>query len=214
MLVCPLDCWDICTMEKKGDKFIPTPYGITENFLCPKLNNYLKFPKYNPKFDLNEVESVLKKNIPKRVLFLKGSGNLGIIQNITKLFFEKYGATFAVGSSCDGLGEEGIIKGVGKSQILPIEEIKKGKNIIIWGRNPYVTNSHLIPLIKNKQILTIDVIKTETAKKSNYFYQIKPNRDIFLAKYLITKNREYLEKTGLKDVSILENMIKEGGVIL
>jgi len=214
MLVCPLDCWDICTMEKKGDKFIPTPYGITENFLCPKLNNYLKFPKYNPKFDLKEVESVLKKNIPKKVLFLKGSGNLGIIQNITKLFFEKYGATFAVGSSCDGLGEEGIIKGVGKSQILPIEEIKKGKNIIIWGRNPYVTNPHLIPLIKNKQILTIDVIKTETAKKSNYFYQIKPNRDIFLAKYLITKNREYLEKTGLKDVSILENMIKEGGVIL
>ena len=47
MLVCPLDCWDVCVMNKKGDKFIPTNEGITNNFLCSKLNNYFKYPKYN-----------------------------------------------------------------------------------------------------------------------------------------------------------------------
>lgn len=214
MLVCPLDCWDVCVMNKKGDKFIPTNEGITNNFLCSKLNNYFKYPKYNPKYNLDEVEKILKNTKPNKILFLKGSGNMGIMQNVTKLFFNKLGATFAVGSSCDGIGEEGIIKAGLKPQIMPIEEIKKAKNIIIWGRNPYITNTHLIPFLKNKTIITIDVIKTKTAKNSDYFYQIKPNTDIFLAKYLITKNKEYLKITGLKEVEVLESILDKSIILL
>ena len=214
MLVCPLDCWDVCVMDKKGDKFIPTNEGITQNFLCPKLNNYFKYPKHNPKYNLDEVEEILKNTSPKRILFLKGSGNLGIMQNVTKLFFDKLNATFAIGSSCDGLGEEGIKKAGLKAQILPTNEIKKAKNIIIWGRNPYVTNTHLIPFLKNKTIITIDVINTKTAKNSDYFYQIKPNSDIFLAKYLITKNKKYLKYTGLKEVEVLEKLIDKSIILL
>jgi hypothetical protein len=44
---------------------------------------------------------------------------MGIMQNVTKLFFEKLGATFAVGSSCDGLGEKGIINAGLKAHIIP-----------------------------------------------------------------------------------------------
>jgi hypothetical protein len=49
--------------------------------------------------------------------------------------------------------------------ILPIWIIKNAKNVIIWGRNPYVTNIHLLHLIKDKFAVTIDAIKTKTAKK-------------------------------------------------
>jgi hypothetical protein len=213
MLVCPLDCPDVCVMKKKGNKFIPTNDGITNNFLCPKLNNYFKYPKYNPEFNLDDVEKLLKFTSPNRILFLKGSGNMGIMQNVTKLFFEKLGATFAVGSSCDGLGEKGIIDTGLTSQIIPTDKIKKAKNVIFWGRNAYETNTHLIPLIKNSKKLCIDVRKTKTAKNSDIFYQINPNSDIFLAKYLITKNREYLEKTGLKEVEEIEKMLEEGAII-
>ena len=214
MLVCPLDCWDICVMDKKDNKFIPTNKGVTNNYLCYKLNNYFKFPKYNIEFNLGEVEKVLKSVEPKRILFLKGSGNLGIMQNITKLFFEKLGATFAVGSSCDGKGEEGIIEAVGDTHILPLKTIKEAKNIIIWGRNPYITNTHLIPYLKNKNIITIDVRYTDTAKHSNVFYQIKPNSDIFLAKYLITKDKKFLKYTGLDKVDELEKVLDESIILL
>jgi len=214
MLVCPLDCWDICQMSKQGNKFIPSKNGITNGYLCYKLNNYFKFQKYNPKYNLDEIEEVLKSTTPNKVLFLKGSGNLGIMQNITKLFFEKFGATFAIGSSCDGKGEEGIIKAIGDTPILTTDKLKKAKNIIIWGRNPYITNTHLIPFLKNKKIITIDVRYTETAKNSDVFYQIKPNTDIFLAKYLITKNKEYLKITGLTQVDELEAILDKSIILL
>jgi anaerobic selenocysteine-containing dehydrogenase len=213
MLVCPLDCWDMCVMKKEGDKFIPTNEGITNNFLCPKLNNYFKYPKYNPEFNLNEVEKLFKSTKPNRILFLKGSGNTGIMQNITKLFFEKLGATFVVGSSCDGLGEKGIINAGLKAQIISTNKIKKAKNIVFWGRNSYETNTHLIPLIKNTKKLCIDVRLTKTARNSDVFYQINPNSDIFLAKYLVTKKKKYLEKTGLKEVNELEKILNEGAII-
>jgi len=189
-MFCPLDCWDACQCKMENEKWKIKGKGITP-YLCWKLNNYFKFPSetvsiYNGKnIMLNEafekLTKILKNTEPKKVLFVKGSGNMGIMQNVTKLFFEKYGATFVVGSTCDGLGEEGIIKGRGKSLILPTWIIQNAKNVIIWGRNPYVTNIHLIPMIKDKFTVTIDVIETKTAKNSDFFIQVKPNSDFYLA---------------------------------
>ena len=64
---------------------------------------------------------------------------------------------------------------------------------MFWGRNSYETNTHLIHLIKNTKKLCIDVRLTKTARNSDVFYQINPNSDIFLAKYLVTKKKKYLE---------------------
>jgi len=247
-MFCPLDCWDSCNLEFSEKKFIglpPTPY------LCWKLNNYFKFKrqtnaKYNGKdisLDkaLEKFVEILKNSEPKRVLFVKGSGNMGIMQNVTKLFFEKYGATFAVGSTCDGIGEEGIKRSRGKSLILPTWVIKNAKNILIWGRNPAVTNIHLLPLIKNKNVKVIDVINSKTAKMFN-FIQVKPNSDYFLAillaKEVIERNlikrddgvgfseykklvfsyskNELLEKVGINEEILKEliEFIKDGAVVL
>ena len=248
-MFCPLDCWDACQLKIengtfKGDAFSP--------YLCWKLNNYFKFPretsaKFNSKNimltkGLKKLVEILKETEPKKVLFVKGSGNMGLMQNVTKLFFEKYKATFAVGSTCDGMGEMGIINSRGKSLILPTSIIKNAKNIIIWGRNPYVTNIHLLDLIKNKSILTIDVIKTKTAKNSDFFIQVKPNSDYFLAlllsKLVFEKNlvkrsdgvgfekfktivdnyskEELIKRCGvsLDEANILLEKLLEGAVIL
>ena len=251
-MFCPLDCWDSCKLKFKiydknkfeGDNFSP--------YLCWKLNNYFKFSRetavrFNSKNimlseGLKKLTKIFKNTPPKKVLFIKGSGNMGLMQNVTKLFFEKYGATFAIGSTCDGIGERGIVNSRGKSLILPTWIIKKAKNIIIWGRNPYVTNIHLLDLIKNKSVLTIDVIKTKTAKNSDFFIQVKPNSDYFLAlllaKSVFEKNlvkrsdgigfekfketvesyskEELIKKCGvtLKNAEILLEKLLEGAVIL
>ena len=190
-MFCPLDCWDSCKLKVKNEKLKVKFEGDGFSpYLCWKLNNYHKFPrkiptKYKSKNimlseGLEKLVYILKKTDPKKVLFVKGSGNMGIMQNVTKLFFEKYGATFAVGSTCDGIGEMGIKKGRGKSLILPTWVIKNAKKVLIWGRNAAVTNIHLLPLIKNKEVLVIDTIKSKTAKMYE-FIQVKPNSDYFLA---------------------------------
>ncbi|GAX88240.1 conserved hypothetical protein [Lebetimonas natsushimae] len=203
-MFCPLDCWDACQCKINNGKWKIVGEGITP-FLCWKLNNYFKFsserfPKYNGKNimlneALNKLTNILKTIKSNKVLFIKGSGHMGLMQNVTKLFFEKYGATFAVGSTCDGIGEKGIINSRGKSLILPTWIIKNAKNIIIWGRNPYVTNIHLLSLIKDKFTVTIDTVKTKTAKNSNFFIQVKPNSDYYLA---ILLSQMVIEKKLLK----------------
>jgi len=248
---CPLDCWDSCQCKIENGEWKISGDGFTP-YLCWKLNNYFEFSResstklYGKNIMLSEglkkLTKILKNTEPKKVLFIKGSGNMGIMQNITKLFFEKYGATFAIGSTCDGIGEKGIKKSRGKSLILPTWIIKNAKNVIIWGRNPYVTNIHLLPLIKNKYTLTIDVIKTKSAKNSNYFIQIRPNSDYYLAillSQLVIKNNlikrndginfetfknivfsyskdELIKKCGVKkkDIEKLLNIILEGSVVL
>ena len=203
MLACPLDCWDSCQMQLDNNSFRATSFS---KFLCYKLNNYFKFQKeqnaywQNQKILLPEalekLSDILKKTDSKKVLFLKGSGNQSNMQNVTKLFFEKYLATFAVGSTCDGIGEMGIVNARGVSLNLPSFVIKNAKNIILWGRNAYETNIHLLPLINNKIKVCIDVIKTKTAKNSNLFLQIKPESDYFLA---ILLSRLVIEKNIVKN---------------
>jgi len=250
-MFCPLDCWDTCQCKIENGKWKIKGVGFTP-YLCYKLNNYFKFPretsaKLNSKnIMLNEglkkLVEILKSVEPKKVLFVKGSGNMGLMQNVTKLFFEKYGATFAVGSTCDGMGERGILKSRGKSLILPTWIVKNAKNVIIWGRNPYVTNIHLLDLIKDKFTLTIDVVKTKTVKNSDVFIQVKPNSDYFLAlllsklvfeKHLVRRSdginfekfkkivdsylkEELIKKSGvdLKSVETLLEKLLEGAVIL
>ena len=195
-MFCPLDCWDSCEVIKKFDKFVATYHS---KFLCSKLNSY--FYQDLEVSNLDYLVNILKTTPPHKVLFIKGSGNMGMMQNVTKLFFEKYGATFGVGSTCDGIGEKGIIKSRNKSSILPLWVIKNAKNIIIWGRNPYITNIHLINLIQNKKVITIDVINTKTAKNSDIFLQVSPNSDYFLAillAQLIIKKNLYINSPTQK----------------
>ncbi len=200
-MFCPLDCWDSCKLKVQNGKF-----KIDENFfqkvfnrqgkgfLCHKLNNYFNYQREtSSKLNSNNIMLskalkklflILKETKPKRVLFIKGSGNMGFFQNSTKLFFEKYGASFAIGSTCDGLGEMGVRKAIGKSLSLPLKVIENSKNIILWGRNSYITNTHLIPLIQNKHLTVIDVLPSKSAKNADKFIRIKVNRDYFLALFL------------------------------
>jgi len=243
-MFCPLDCWDSCKINLKENKFIIDKEFFkifsqtSKPFLCYKLNHYFQFQQ-TYKNDLKKVVKLLKE--AKNILYIKGSGNMGVFQNVTKLFFEKIGATFAIGSTCDGIGEKGIKKAINKSLSLPLKVIKNSKNIILWGRNAYVTNTHLIPIIDKKYKITIDAIYTKSARNSDKFIQVKVNRDYFLALLLSRiviendkfnkngKNFEEFKKivfsysinelinfsgVNLKEANFLLNKLKEGSAVL
>jgi anaerobic selenocysteine-containing dehydrogenase len=208
---CPLDCYDACSIEYINNSIKPLTKGYTNGFLCSHLNHYEKHktiqtPKYKGKdISLEKAISLLKEILEKtpknKILYYRGSGNFGLMQEVSDHFFASFGATLTDGSLCDGAGEAGIIEGRGSNKNMPTSEIGKSEVVIIWGRNPHTTSSHLLPLLKNKTIIVIDPIKTKIAKTSDLFIQIKPHGDLYLA-MLLTRflymydehNQEFLNK--------------------
>ena len=208
---CPLDCYDGCVIVYEDKKIKASKNGHTQGFLCPHLNHYEKYetikkPRYQgEEITLDEALGILKEILEKtnkdEILHYRGSGNFALMQEVTEHFFASFGATLTDGSLCDGAGEVGIIEGRGSNKNMSISEIGKSDVVIFWGRNPHVTSSHLLPLIKDKTIIVIDPLKTEIAKMADVFVQIKPHYDMFLAmllsRFLYIQydiDEEYLQK--------------------
>ena len=196
---CPLDCYDACEVKvTEGGLKGSTSHKITNGKLC-KLFGYLQNEQpIKTSLSLKERLSKLVSSLithRSSLLYYKGSGNMGVMQNSTKLFFEKYGATFASGSLCDGAGAAGIEEGRGDVINPKLENLTNSDIIIVWGRNLTVTSPHIYRLIKDKTFITIDPVCTEIARKSELHIQIKPKTDHLLAKNL---TKLYLEDSDDK----------------
>ena len=189
---CPLDCYDGCSIlfengKLKGDKSHP----VTKGYLCAKMNKFLEYERvdgasYKGKnIELQEALKILSCKIEEykdgKNLHFTGSGNLGRMQHITKEFFVRYGFFGTKGSLCDGAGDAGIKEGRGANLMLPPSEIEKSEVVIVWGRDPSISNTHILPFLKDKKLVVIDPYKTDLAKKADIFLQIKPRGDFYLA---------------------------------
>jgi anaerobic selenocysteine-containing dehydrogenase len=145
---CPLDCFDSCSVvlddegKLKGDKNHP----ITQGYLCHHLNNYHKFnrvqkPRFtNKEISMDEAIEILSDKLkncePSKVLYFKGSGNLGVMQSVTRMFFDKYGATLTKGGLCEEAGIYGIEEGRGAALPLSPNVVKDSDVVIIWVEIP------------------------------------------------------------------------------
>ena len=212
---CPLDCWDACAItcdSSHPHKLVATPtQPIYNGTLCRLLNKEIhEAPRIQaPRVDgkelsmseaLDEVAKIFKESKP---LLWRGSGNLGVMQEVTNLLIAKLGGTLTYGSLCDGAGGAGIVEGRGVNRQLPLEQIKKAEVIVVWGRNIPVTNSHLMPFIEGKTLIVIDPVKTSLAQKADIHIQIKPRSDFYLAILLArfitmenSQNDEWLQEWG------------------
>ncbi|MFK5880964.1 MAG: molybdopterin-dependent oxidoreductase [Sulfurospirillum sp.] len=209
---CPLDCFDSCSVvlgddgRLKGDKNHP----ITQGFLCHHLNNYHKIPRIlKPLYRGREIEldealnilvQKLKQSMPAKTLYYKGSGNLGAMQSVTRLFFDRYGAVVTKGGLCEEAGIYGIQEGRGAALPLSPNIVKQSDVVIVWGRNTSITNSHMLPSLKGKKLIVIDPRKTDIAKKADIHVAIKPRSDLWLA--MLLSRAAYMEQ--MEDVDFIE----------
>ena len=190
---CALDCYDACKIviqdnafpKIEGDKEHPVGNGA----LCTLLNKSIHDEEriLNPRVDgvevsMDEAMQAVKKafETPSSLLW-RGSGNMGVMQEVTNLFMERINGTLTHGSLCDGAGDAGILEGRGVNRTLPLEQIKKADTVVIWGRNVTVTNAHIVPFLEDKNIVVIDPVKTAIAKKADMHLQIQPRTDYYLA---------------------------------
>ncbi len=212
---CPLDCFDACKVNYIDGVCKPNNDFLTNKNLC-KLFGYLisedNLRDKNVNNTLNKVYDRLKEAVEKKqnILYYKGSGNMGVMQNITKKLFEQLGATFATGSLCEAAGEAGIILGRDDVVNPPISKLQECEIIVCWGRNFTKTSSHIYDLVKDKQFITIDPYATQIAKKSNIFLQIPPKGDFALVKLLekILLNQNIQEK-DCKKLNITKKQLQD-----
>ena len=175
---CGLDCYDACEIIYENGK-------IGGN-LCSVVHNQLPNTPRITKPTIDGVEVTMQEaldaiSLDKNSLLYRGSGNVGVMNDITNLLFDRLGATTTKGSLCDGAGEYGIEEGRGFNSVVTPRSINEAEVVVVWGRNISTTNSHLMPYLKGKKLIVIDPIKTQIAKKADIFLQIKPRSDFYLA---------------------------------
>lgn len=186
-------------------------HPFTRGALCPKVNRYLGERYYNPErqvhpmrrtargwerigwdaaLDLaaDRLESARKRHGSLSVLYHKGNGSFAGLKVLGERFFNLYGgATHAVGRYCAGEGDYGTTQSFGWPEIHdPLDLAAHSRLFLIWGRNPAVTNPHMMPLIKEARArgalaIVVDPVRTRTARDCDRGVHPRPGSDGHLA---------------------------------
>ena len=128
---CGLDCYDACSIIVEDNDFkikgnVSHPAG--NGALCALLNKYMfETPRIEkPRINGVEVsmeaalEAVAEAFKTDKSLLWRGSGNLGVMQEVSNLFMEKIEGSLTKGSLCDASGDAGIVMGRGVNRTLPL----------------------------------------------------------------------------------------------
>ena len=185
-------------------------HPVTAGFLCPKgallpkwfhAKDRLKKPlirtgdRGSGKFmevSWNEViklvaeklRETIKEYGSESVLVYQYAGDRGVVSYAFPLRLFHYLNTAMLDYGiCDRAGQEALKDVYGTAVGLDPEELKNQRLIIYWGINAFWTNLHGFMLAKRSdiEIWTVDVVRTETAKRSDRFFQIRPDTDVLLA---------------------------------
>lgn len=157
-----------------------------------------------------KLEETIRSYGSESVLVYQYAGDRGVINYAFPLrLFHYLNATFLDYGICDRAGQEALKDIYGTAIGLDPEKLREQELIVYWGINAFWTNLHGFMLAKRfgLQIWSVDVIKTETAKRSDKFFQIKPNTDVLFAlgiAKLIIENELYDRDFVRKNVSGFE----------
>ncbi len=122
------------------------------------------------------------------MLFHRGNGSFAALKCMVNRFFNLFGgATEAVGRYCAGEGDYGTRLAFGDCQIHdPLDLEAHTELFLIWGRNPAVTNIHMMPVLKTARArgavaVVIDPVRTKTVRYADHAVHPRPGSDGLLA---------------------------------
>lgn len=135
----------------------------------------------------NKLEFLRQNYGPKSILWYKGSGMSGLINETGYSFWKAFGGvTITYGNLCWPAGLEAVRLTLGSVKHNVPWDIENARTIIIWGKNPAETNIQEIPFIIKAQengskVVVIDPRRTPTADKADMLFTPKPGTDAALA---------------------------------
>ncbi|MGF7119480.1 molybdopterin-dependent oxidoreductase [Methanobacterium oryzae] len=208
-------------------------HEFTAGLLCGSTKNYLKNHFYSSKRILHplkkvngewkrisweealdiaacKLKEVKEKYGSTSILYYQGFGARTALRIINRRFFNAFGGVSTLyGTVCGGIGQAGQELDFGERISHDPFDHLNSKSIIIWGRNPAVTDIHLWKILKEARkngakIIVIDPVKTDTAKRADLYYQPSPGSDAFLAMAL----SKVLFQENLIDSDFIDNYSK------
>lgn len=214
--MCTRDCPDACSIvatvedgritKLQGDKDHP----ITQGFLCKRTSQYLDI-HYSPRrlttplvrvggrlepaswddaLDLvaERLLAIRRESGPAAIFHLRSAGGMGLVKEVaTTAFFERFGpVTEKSGDICSGAGEWAQITDFGDYESADPTDLAHANQVIVWGRNLYVSWTHALPLVRAARargagVVLVDPIHHRTAEVCDRFWQPRPGGDFALA---------------------------------
>ena len=186
-------------------------HPITRGALCNKVNHYLHDRFYHPDRQLHPLRKVggrwqrlawddaldlIAEKLTRAkarhgtlsVLYHKGNGSFAGLKIMGERFFNLYGGvTQAVGRFCGGEADYGTTQSFGACEIHdPLDLAEHARLFLIWGRNPAVTNIHMMPVLKaararGARAIVIDPAVTKTVRYCDGHVRPRPGSDGHLA---------------------------------
>ncbi len=212
---CPHDCFDACGVVAEVDEgrvisVAGAPdHQVTSGFLCGKVFRFLE-KQYSSQRLLHPMvregstfrrigwdealdiaagklmEAKLKGGA-RSVLTYTDAGSMGYLKSLDTRFWHFFGgATVASGSLCSAAGLSALASDCGEVGQHDPSDIPNSRLIILWGRNPMVTNIHMVPLIRRAKqsgarVILINPMPSESAPLADRLVLPKPGSDGALA---------------------------------
>jgi anaerobic selenocysteine-containing dehydrogenase len=212
---CNRDCPDACGIVATVDagrivKIQGNPdHPVTRGFLCYRTSRFLE-RQYDPERltkplirygrDFREAtwdealdlvaETMLRikaESGAAAILHYRSGGSLGLMKHLNDAFFQAFGPCSVKGGDiCSGAGDQAQKTDFGDEDSNDIFDLLNAKTIVLWGKNPHVSNLHVIPVLKEARargtrIVLIDPVHHRGAELADVVVQPRPGGDIALA---------------------------------
>jgi anaerobic selenocysteine-containing dehydrogenase len=213
--VCNRDCPDACgliaTVEDGrlvrlgGDPAHP----VTRGFLCSRTSQFparqnspdrLTTPllrdgdAFRPvtweealRFAADRLLAIRAESGPAAILHYRSGGSLGLVKSVVDYFFELLGpVSVKRGDICSGAGDAAQEADFGDEESHDLFDLAHSKGILLWGKNPFVSNVHLLPLLREAKargarLVLIDPVRHRTASLADAYVAPRPGGDLALA---------------------------------
>jgi anaerobic selenocysteine-containing dehydrogenase len=121
------------------------------------------------------------------ILNYRSGGSLGLLKHLIDHFFERFGpVTIKSGDICSGAGEAAQEADFGEVDSHDLFDLLNARTIVLWGKNPYVSNVHLLPVLRDARargarLVQIDPVHHRGAEGVDLYLQPRPGGDAALA---------------------------------
>lgn len=209
---CPDACGIVATVENgRVVKLAGDPdHPVTQGFLCYRTNRFLE-RQYDPDRLTAPMERqvdgsyraigwdaaldriartmlrIREESGPAAILNYRSGGSLGVMKHVIDYFFERFGpVTIKSGDICSGAGDEAQSTDFGVEEAHDLFDLLHSKTILLWGKNPQISNVHLLPVLKRAReqgarLIMIDPVRHRGAELCDTVLQPRPGGDIALA---------------------------------
>ena len=213
--VCNRDCPDACGLvvtveEGKVVRVGGDPeHPVTQGFICPRTSQFparqndpgrittplRRTPSGFVPVTWEEALGAIAERLlairresgPAAILHYRSGGSLGLLKYVVDLFWESFGpVSVKRGDICSGAGDAAQETDFGHEDAHDLFDLENSKNILLWGKNPNVSNIHLLPLLQKAKkagarILLVDPVRHKGEKLADRTILVRPGGDFDLA---------------------------------